>query len=91
MDPASDGQNASIIKNGKTIHTIKNGNADMQLLFSGDASKYLVVSSGGLEFSDGTRAAGGILPTIENTGAATNLQYLRINDNKEVIQTTVPW
>lgn len=91
MDPLKGQSGANIIKNGKTIHTLKYSNSDMQLLFSSDASKYLTASSGGLEFSDGTKSSNGILPTIEKTAGGANLHYLHVNENKEVIQTSMPW
>lgn len=91
MDPIKGQQGANIFKNGKIIHTLKYSNSDLQLLFSSDASKYLVASSSGLEFSDGTKSPNGILPTVEKTSNGANLYYLHINENKEVIQTSMPW
>ncbi|MBZ5858288.1 hypothetical protein [Flavihumibacter profundi] len=94
MEPGKDQQNNSvtnIIKDGKVIHTLKNTNSDSQLLFSGDATKYCVVSASGLEFSDGSKIPRGILPTVEKSATGTKLHYLHINENNEVIQSTIPW
>ncbi len=84
-------EGTTVYKDSKELYTLKDVNYDDAVIFNHDASSYVVASSGGLKFSEGSTVRTGILPTVERTSAGLKLHFLHINANKEVVQSTIPW
>ncbi|WP_332732670.1 hypothetical protein [Flavihumibacter sp.] len=92
MSSSSDSEEGTTVyKDSKELYTLKGVNYDDAVIFNHDASAYVVASSGGLKFSEGSTVRTGILPTVERTSGGLKLHFLHINANKEVVQSTIPW
>ncbi|ULQ56574.1 hypothetical protein KJS94_18130 [Flavihumibacter rivuli] len=89
-DRGDNDNTTKIYKAGKVIHELDLEDRT-QLVLNADGSQYCTVSYRGLQFSDGSQVRTGILPTVERTANGNKLHFLRINENKEIIQCTMPW